>query len=77
MNAFHILGAIFAIWAVVVAFLGITRHDFPATKSAERLVALISIVLFIGAVGSGIITAATEEHEAEHPTEGQSRQSEE
>jgi hypothetical protein len=75
VNAFHVLGAIFAIWAVVVAFLGITRHDFPGTKSAERVVAAISIVLFLGAVGSGIITAATEEHESEHPTEGQSRES--
>jgi NADH:ubiquinone oxidoreductase subunit 6 (subunit J) len=75
VNAFHVLGAIFAIWAVTVAFLGIRRHDFPATKSAERLVAAISVVLFLAAVGSGIITAATEEHESEHPTEGQSRES--
>jgi hypothetical protein len=33
------------------------------------------VVLFLAAVGSAIITAATEEHEAEHPTEGQSRES--
>jgi hypothetical protein len=77
VNAFHVLGAVFAIWAVIVAFLGIRRHDFPGTKSLERIVAAISIVLFLAAVGSAIITAATEEDEAEHPTEGQSRQSEE
>jgi Co/Zn/Cd efflux system component len=75
VNAFHVLGAIFAAWAVLVAYLGIRRHDFPGTKRAERLVAAISVVLFLGAVGSAIITAATEEHEAEHPTEGQSRES--
>ena len=75
MNAFHVLGGVFAAWAVVVAFLGITRHDFPGTRSVERLVAVISVVLFLAAVGSAIITAANEEHEAEHPTEGQSRES--
>ena len=75
MNAFHVLGGLFAVWAVIVAFLGITRHDFPRTRSAERLVALISVVLFFAAVGSAVITAANEEHETEHPTEGQSRES--
>jgi hypothetical protein len=77
VNAFHVLGAVFAIWAVVVAFLGITRNDFPGGKGAERLVAAISVVLFLAAVGSAIVTAATEEDEAEHPTEGQSRESQE
>jgi Mn2+/Fe2+ NRAMP family transporter len=75
MNAFHVLGLVFAAWAVLVAFLGIRRHNFPGTRSAERLVAAISVVLFLAAVGSAIITAATEEEEAEHPTEGQSRES--
>ena len=75
MNAFYVLGGLFAAWAVIVAFLGITRHDFPRTRGAERLVALVSVVLFFAAVASAAITAANEEHEAEHPTEGQSRES--
>jgi len=61
MNAFHLLGGLLAIWALVVSFLGITRESFPGDK--ERLVALISVVLVIGAVGSAIVTSATEEEE--------------
>jgi hypothetical protein len=77
LNAYHVLGILFAAWALTLTYLGVRRHDFPPTRSAERLVWAISIVLFAGTVGSAIVTAATEEHEAEHPTESQSRESEE
>ena len=63
VNAFHVLGGLLALWACVVSFLGITREGFPETRGQERLVALISIVLVIGAIGSGIYTGATEEEE--------------
>ncbi len=63
MNAFHVLGGLLALWALVVSYLGITRESFPDDK--ERLVAIISVVLVIGAVGSAIITSATEEEEGE------------
>lgn len=65
MNAFHVLGGILAIWALLVSFLGITRENFPATKQAERIVATISIVLVAAAIGAGVITAATEDEEEE------------
>lgn len=61
MNAFHVLGGLLAVWALVVSFLGVTRVNFPATKQAERLVALISITLVVAAIGAAIITSATEE----------------
>lgn len=61
MNAFHLLGGLLAVWALVVSFLGITRESFPGSQ--ERLVAAISVVLVIGAVGSAIITSATEAEE--------------
>lgn len=67
MNAFHVLGALLAIWALVVSFLGITREGFPEGRAQERLVATISIVLVLGAIGSAIYTGATEEHEHEEP----------
>ena len=60
MNAFHVIGGLLAIWAVVVSFLGITREGFPKTKLAERLVSLVSIVLVIGAIGAAVYTGATE-----------------
>ena len=63
MNAFHVLGGLLALWALVVSFLGITREGFPESRGSERLVALISIVLVAGAIGSAIYTSATEEHE--------------
>jgi hypothetical protein len=72
MIAFYVLGAVFAVWAVIVSFLGIRKHDFPSTKSAERLLIVISIVLFFAAAGSAVIAAAMEEHEGEgHPEEGE------
>ena len=63
MNAFHVCGALLAIWAIVVFALGVTREDFPATAGATRLVSLISIVLTVLAIGSAIYTGATEEEE--------------
>lgn len=72
MTPFYVLGGVFAVWAVLVSFLGIRKHDFPSTRSAERLVIVISIVLFLAAAGSAIIAAALEEHEGEsHPEEGE------
>jgi hypothetical protein len=63
VNAFHVCGGLFAAWAVIVSFLGITRHDFPASAGAERLVAAISVVLCVATIGAAIYTSATEEHE--------------
>ena len=68
MNAFHVCGGIFAIWAVTVFFLGVTREDFPKTEGATRLVGAISVVLALLAIGSAIYTGATEEEE--HEEEG-------
>lgn len=68
MNAFHVCGALFAIWALVVSFLGITRESFPTTDGAARAVGLISAILCLAAIGTAIYTSATEEHggEEEH-----------
>ena len=71
MEAFYILGGVLAAWAVLVSFLGITRSGFPGSATAERAVALISVVLVLGAVGAAIVGALNEsEHEegegAEH-----------
>ena len=66
MNAFHVLGGLLALWALLLAFLGITRENFPASKPAERAVATISLLLVAGAIGSGIVTAANERKEREH-----------
>ena len=61
MNAYHFCGIAFAVWAVLVSFLGITREEFPATPGAQRTVAAISILLAVATIGSAIYTGATED----------------
>ena len=63
MDAYHVCGALFTAWAVIVAFVGITREDFPATQSAQRLVAVVSVLLAVATIGSAIYTGATEDEE--------------
>jgi hypothetical protein len=67
VNAFHVCGALFAIWALVVSFLGITREDFPG--GAARIVGAVSVALCLAAIGTAIYTSATEEHEADEGEE--------
>jgi hypothetical protein len=68
VNAFHVCGALLAVWALVVSFLGITREGFPGSGSAARALGLVSIVLTVSAIGSAIYTGAAEEEE--HPEGG-------
>jgi hypothetical protein len=63
VNAFHVCGIIFAAWALLVSFLGITRENFPGSAGAARLVGAISILLAAAAIGSGIYTSAHEDEE--------------
>ena len=61
MNAFHVLGGIAAIWAVVVAVIGIKKEDFPG--GAEKIVGAISALIVVATISAAIITSATEEEE--------------
>jgi len=63
MNAFHVLGGLLALWALMVSFLGITRENFPATRVSERIVATISIVLVVLAIVSAPLSAAGEDEQ--------------
>ncbi len=65
MNAFHVFGALFAAWALLVSYLGITREEFPGSPGAARLVGAISILLAALAIGTAIYTSATEDEEEE------------
>lgn len=62
MNAFHVIGGLTAIWAVIVAIIGVTREDFPR-GGAEKIVGAISILMVVGAISAAIITSASEEEE--------------
>ena len=63
MNAYHVFGVLFATWAVIVSFLGVTREDFPSTAGAQRAVAVVSVLLALATIGSAIYTGATEDEE--------------
>ena len=63
MIVFYVIGGVTALWAVVLAALGITRHSFPATSGATTVVIAISALLVAGSIGSAIITGALEAEE--------------
>jgi plastocyanin len=65
VNAFHVLGGLFAVWAVLLTAIGIRREDFPRPGLQTFAVGTISVVLAASAIGSGIITSALEEEEEE------------
>jgi plastocyanin len=60
LNAFHIVGGLFAIWALTLAALGIWRENFPRTKREAWLVGTTSVLLAAGAISSAIIVGALE-----------------
>ncbi len=71
MNAFHVVGGLLAAWALLVSFLGVTRENWPTSKGAERAVILISITLFICAVGSAVLSAISEHKDEGHKGGGE------
>jgi plastocyanin len=72
VNAFHVIGGLFAVWAVTLAALGIKREDFPQAGRQTLAVGALSVLLAASAIGSGIITSAleAEEKEEEEAEEG-------
>jgi plastocyanin len=66
ITAFHVVGVLLALWALVVSGLGVTRPDFPGKGAGQKVVMAISAVLVAGAIGTAIGTAkdAPKEHAA-------------
>jgi Mn2+/Fe2+ NRAMP family transporter len=62
VNAFHVLGVIAALWAVLVTIIGLTKEDFPK-GAAEKVVGAISVVIVAATISAAIITSANEEEE--------------
>jgi plastocyanin len=57
ITAFHVVGIILAIWALVVTALGVMRHDFPGKGAGQTIVMAISGLLVVGAIGTAIATS--------------------
>jgi hypothetical protein len=55
---FYIAGAVFAVWAVALAFAGLTRPSFPYNNRGQRGVIAVSLVLAIVAIAMAIHTSA-------------------
>jgi hypothetical protein len=53
---FYIAGALFASWAVVLAWVGLTRPSFPFSSGGQRAVIAISLLLALLAIGTAIGT---------------------
>lgn len=60
ITAFHIVGGILALWALVLSALGVMRDDFPGKGAGQKVVMAISTVLVVGAIGTAIGTAQNE-----------------
>jgi hypothetical protein len=54
---FYIAGGLLAAWAVVIAFLGLSRPSFPAGAVPARGVMGITAVLVAAAMVTAVITA--------------------
>jgi hypothetical protein len=55
--AFYVCGGLLAVWAVVLAGIGLTQATFPASVGAKRGVMAISGVLMAAAMATAVITA--------------------
>ena len=55
--AFYVLGCALVAWAIVLAFIGLSRPEFPATPQTARGVYGISVLLVVGAGAAAILTS--------------------
>jgi plastocyanin len=69
VTPFYVVGALAAVWAVILAALGITRDRFPASKGATQAVMAISTLVVVGAVGTAVLGGILEGEHEEEPEE--------
>ena len=54
---FFIAGGLFAVWAVVLSWIGLTRPAFPFRAAGQRAVIGVSLTFAILAVAMAIVTS--------------------
>jgi hypothetical protein len=54
---FYFAGGALAVWAVVLASIGLTRPSFPYHERGQRTVILISLVLAVLTIAMAIVTS--------------------
>jgi plastocyanin len=72
INAFHIVGGALALWAVLLAGLGILNHEFPP-KGLEKVIIGISVILVIGAISSAIAVSGEAKPKGEEQASAKNR----
>jgi hypothetical protein len=55
---FYIAGGAFAVWAVVLAGIGLTRPSFPFNARGQRGVMLVSFLLMAVTIAMAVKTSA-------------------
>ncbi len=55
--AFYVAGLALTAFAVLVASLGIVRHDFPASRGAARGVMTLGALLVVVTMASAVLTS--------------------
>ncbi len=54
---FYICGGALAVWAVLLAAIGINRPDFPGNAGGQRGVIAISLALVVVAIGAAVLSS--------------------
>jgi hypothetical protein len=54
---FYVAGLLFVAWSVAVATFGLTQPEFPYSKTGQRAVMLVGLLLAAASVGTAIATA--------------------
>jgi NADH:ubiquinone oxidoreductase subunit 6 (subunit J) len=55
--SFAIVGAVFVVWAAVIAGLGLSRSRFPGGAGGQRAVMAVTIILAAVVMGVAVQTA--------------------
>jgi hypothetical protein len=56
-TAFYVAGGAFAVWAVVLGFIGLRSPGFPTGTTAARGVMTVSLALMVAAMATAVITS--------------------
>jgi hypothetical protein len=56
-TAFYVLGALAAVWAIVLFAVGMRSPSFPGSLNAQRGVIAVSVVVVVAAMASSVLTS--------------------
>lgn len=55
--AYYVCAGVFAVWAVVLSAIGLSRPSFPGGDRGARLVMLLSFALMAAVMATAVVTA--------------------